>query len=351
MDTKIFHFKTDLDKLIEGKRLSPIHAFLDIAQECNHRCWYCYDNVASTLGIKREKPVAKHMSLENLQIVLNSFSKFGIKAVDICGGEPLTHPNIDEFVERIVAKGIQFGLATNGAVNNDGLWPLIAKHADWIRFSLDTTNPDIYKRVRRPRPNSPHIDHVLENIRQLVAHRDQYSRPELTIGVNSVLDPVIIPSIYETALKCKSLGIDYLRFSFVSAGESMQKELYPPHVLEHLEEVLEEIHFLEDNDFRIWPPSESAQLCKSKDFQKCYWSQMTMTIDVEGTMYTCPEMKFDKRFIVGNIADTTVQDYFLSDKRTVEGARLQQCGNCCKAETNKMIESYITQPKNLLAFV
>ncbi len=355
MDTRIFHFTSELDEIRNGTLPDPIHAFLDITQYCNQRCWYCYDFLAPTLGIQRTKPDIQHMPLDKFKRIMELFAKLKIQAIDICGGEPLSHPSIMQIIEAIINKGFKFGLVTNGTYFREDLWNLIVQNGSWLRFSIDTTNPKLYKDTRKPDSKEFGIEQVKKNIEQAILMREKLMRSDLPIGANAVIDRRHVPYLFKTALDCKGIGLDYLRFSYVSAGEKTQQKLYPDHVLAEIQLEMEKIEDLVCETFQIIPPSMAGQLNplkrKDKKIQQCYWSQFTLTVDVSGMVYTCPEMKFDKRFSIGSIFEMDSNRLLNSQKRCVFGNKLELCGNCCKMETNYEIEKYINQPKGLIPFI
>jgi MoaA/NifB/PqqE/SkfB family radical SAM enzyme len=102
-------------------------------RRCNIDCGYCneYDKVS--------KPVPRDEMLARI----DKLAHLGTSVVAFTGGEPMLHPNLDDFIARIRFHGMLAGLITNGymfspkriqALNNAGL--------DYLQISIDNVEPD-----------------------------------------------------------------------------------------------------------------------------------------------------------------------------------------------------------------
>ena len=102
-------------------------------RRCNIDCGYCneYDKVSEpvpTAVMKRR---------------IDKLAELGTSVVAFSGGEPMLHPDLDELVRHIRARGMMTGLITNGyflvpkrieALNRAGL--------DFLQISIDNVDPD-----------------------------------------------------------------------------------------------------------------------------------------------------------------------------------------------------------------
>lgn len=60
----------------------------------------------------------------------------GVEAICIAGGgEPLLHPDIGAFIERVIGHGIEVGVVTNGTAIDRLLEPL--SMCTWVGVSVD----------------------------------------------------------------------------------------------------------------------------------------------------------------------------------------------------------------------
>ncbi len=111
---------------------------LSLIEACNFRCPYCMpaDRIADDHGMD----AASRLSFDEIETLVRSFARLGVRKLRLTGGEPLLRKRLPELVARLAAvEGIEdLALTTNGS--------LLAKHAQALRdaglqritVSLDT---------------------------------------------------------------------------------------------------------------------------------------------------------------------------------------------------------------------
>ncbi|HEV2272693.1 MAG TPA: radical SAM protein [Acidobacteriaceae bacterium] len=100
---------------------------------CNLSCAYCneYDKVS--------EPVP----LEEMLRRIDHLARLGTSIITISGGEPFTHPDLDEIIRRIRYHGRLAGLITNGYVlMPERIERLNRAGLDHMQISIDNVNPD-----------------------------------------------------------------------------------------------------------------------------------------------------------------------------------------------------------------
>jgi MoaA/NifB/PqqE/SkfB family radical SAM enzyme len=111
----------------------PVLAQIVPNRFCNLSCAYCneYDKVS--------EPVP----LEEMFRRIDCLGRLGTAMVGISGGEPLTHPGLDEIVRRIRKNGAIAGMITNGyLLNVERIERLNRAGLDHMQISIDNVNPD-----------------------------------------------------------------------------------------------------------------------------------------------------------------------------------------------------------------
>src|SRR5947209_15289263 len=133
-------------------------------RRCNIDCGYCneYDKVSP--------PVPTDV----LRRRIDKLGELGTSVVAFSGGEPMLHPDLDDLIRHIRARGMMAGLITNGyflvpkrieALNDAGL--------DFLQISIDNVEPDdVSKKSLRV------LDRKLQDLRDHAA---------FDININSVL--------------------------------------------------------------------------------------------------------------------------------------------------------------------
>ena len=111
----------------------PVLAQIVPARFCNLSCGYCneYDKVS--------EPVP----LDEMYRRIDQLGRLGTAMIGLSGGEPLTHPHLDEIIRRIRRTGAIAGLITNGyLLNEERIERLNRAGLDHMQISIDNLEPD-----------------------------------------------------------------------------------------------------------------------------------------------------------------------------------------------------------------
>jgi MoaA/NifB/PqqE/SkfB family radical SAM enzyme len=111
----------------------PILAQIVPIRRCNLSCAYCneYD--------KGSAPVPTDLMLRRVE----RLAALGTSAIDISGGEPLLHPDLDVIIRRIRERGIIAGLLTNGyLLTRERIERLNQAGLDRLQISIDNVTPN-----------------------------------------------------------------------------------------------------------------------------------------------------------------------------------------------------------------
>ena len=111
----------------------PVLAQIVPMRFCNLSCAYCneYDKVSP--------PVP----LQEMYRRIDHLGRLGTAMVGISGGEPLTHPHLDEIIRRIRRTGAIAGMITNGyLLNVERIERLNRAGLDHMQISIDNLEPD-----------------------------------------------------------------------------------------------------------------------------------------------------------------------------------------------------------------
>ena len=111
----------------------PVLAQIVPARFCNLSCGYCneYDKVS--------EPVPLPEMLRRI----DALGRLGTAMIGISGGEPLTHPDLDEIIKRMRKTGAIAGMITNGyLLNVERIERLNKAGLDHMQISIDNLIPD-----------------------------------------------------------------------------------------------------------------------------------------------------------------------------------------------------------------
>ena len=160
----------------------PVLAQIVSIRRCNLSCTYCneYD--------KTSAPVDTELMLRRI----DQLAGLGTSAIDISGGEPLLHPDLDVIIRRIRQSGVIAGLLTNGyLLTRERIERLNHAGLDRLQISIDNIAPSAVSRK-----SLEVLDRKLE---LLAAHA------EFEININTVLGAAVGEP--EDALTIASRGL------------------------------------------------------------------------------------------------------------------------------------------------
>ena len=111
---------------------------ISLTPKCNLSCIYCHK--------EGEKSPKDQLSAEEIAEILRVAAKFEIRSVKFTGGEPLLRPELLEIVQS-VPDGMESSLTTNGTLLADLASGLKSSGLRRVNVSLDSMNPETYKKI------------------------------------------------------------------------------------------------------------------------------------------------------------------------------------------------------------
>jgi len=141
----------------------PLHDLrISVMDRCNFRCPYCMPRETFHENYRFLKS-NERLSFEEIVRLTRLFVDLGVKKVRLTGGEPLLRSNIADLVGDLTAiEGVQdVALTTNGVLLAQHAVELKANGLHRITVSLDTLDPEIFKRMSGGLGD---LDRVLEGI-------------------------------------------------------------------------------------------------------------------------------------------------------------------------------------------
>ena len=185
---------------------------ISVTDRCNLRCTYCMPEEG--ISLNNHKDI---LTFEEIYEVTKEAVNLGVTKIRLTGGEPLVRHGIIDLVSMIGRiEGIKdFAMTTNGAFLHKYARPLKKAGLHRINISLDSINPEHYRRITR----LGNIDDVFKGIEAAK------KAGLLPIKINTVIekspDEPDAKEVKEYAGK-NGLQIRYIRKMDLSKGEFWQ---------------------------------------------------------------------------------------------------------------------------------
>lgn len=285
---KAAFFQENIDTLKKGQLCPPVHLQIALTNACNNGCYYCFVGKKNDVGAK--------LNTQTLLNLLEDAKSMGVKAITLAGGgEPTVHRGFYVIVDKIRTLGLELGVFTNGAL----IWPDKLDFASWVRISLDSYDPTVYRAMRNVSlPDLRPIERLCRDTK-------------VTMGASAVITPLNYDRLYEFGVTSRDIGFDYVWLNPVQLEDN-------PNVLDpfvdEIEEQLTRLQELEADHFKVFCPKSrmGAQANKTKPFAKCLLQHFTGFIWPTGDIYPCCETQGLTEYAIGNIYDGGFRDVWFS---------------------------------------
>lgn len=140
----------------QGTSAAPFVVELDPTTRCNLACPECISGSLLNQG---------EISVPRIKALVEELIEANVRAVILIGGgEPLMHPAIEWVIRTLGEAGVHVGITTNGLYIKKHL-DVIARHAKWVRVSMDAGTAETFNKLRPSRQGKSLFDAALDNMR------------------------------------------------------------------------------------------------------------------------------------------------------------------------------------------
>lgn len=134
--------------LIDSYNRKISYLRVSVTDRCDLRCQYCMKEKMSFL------PKDQILTFEEIERLCDNFIELGVNKIRLTGGEPLVRKNIMHLINKLgskikYSKLKELSLTTNGTLLFKYANNLKKAGINRINVSLDTLNPDKYKKITR----------------------------------------------------------------------------------------------------------------------------------------------------------------------------------------------------------
>lgn len=164
-------------------KFSRVHDYLRISltDSCNFRCQYCMpdENIASL-------PNRHLMQVDEIESIARTFVGLGVNKIRLTGGEPMVRKEFAEILRRLSQLPIELSMTTNAVLAHKYIQELKAAGVRSLNVSLDTLNPETFKRVTK----RDQFQQVWDNIQLLL--REGFRVKLNAVAIAGIIEKEII---------------------------------------------------------------------------------------------------------------------------------------------------------------
>jgi SynChlorMet cassette radical SAM/SPASM protein ScmF len=195
----------------EGYPLQQIYFY--ITEGCNLKCRHCW--IAPTFK-SGEQPI-QNLDLDLFKHIIREAKPMGLVSAKLTGGEPLIHPQINQFVDILNSEDIRLVMETNGVLCTREMADLIATSRNpFVSVSIDGSEAGTQEWIRGVRGC---FEDTVEGIRNLVKAK---IKPQLIMTLMRRNKR----QIEDVVRLAESLGAGSVKFNIVqptSRGDALHK--------------------------------------------------------------------------------------------------------------------------------
>lgn len=324
-----------LSRRINLPLVPPDTLQISLTSRCNLRCEMC--------NVWKGADISEELTLQEIKALLEECRRWGVKEVNLCGGEPLLSGICLDVIKYAKGLGFKVILTTNGTLITESLaGELLESKLDIITISLDGAKPQTHDKIRS-QPGA--YDKIMQGIRHLNNRPDAKNLVKVLILTlsNHNLDELeeyfgLAKALSIDALYITSVVPDNVKLYNQDSKDGQEGLWISGERLRKLDEVMDKISILQQDGYALNYPSFNLikkyfrrELCK-KDWV-CFAGYRRFVVVPGGSIQMCGEE-------IGNIRkDPSVINNWHSLKARKRRAEIKKCRNYCLQDCHARQES------------
>jgi MoaA/NifB/PqqE/SkfB family radical SAM enzyme len=348
---KIFHYREKLASLPmqSGRILAPINVRIKPTNICNHNCSYCAyraDNLQLGRDMNRQDFIPREKMLE----IVGDLAGMGVRAVTFSGGgDPFCYPHLEETALRLAETKVRFAALTNGAKLDGSLAEVFARHATWLRISMDGWDDASYTAYRGCADGE---------FSRILANMEVFRKigGSCYLGVSLVVDRRNCAHIFELIRRLQGVGVGSVKVSpcIVSNSGAENNAYHQPIFATVKEQTAMAVSEFGGQGFEIFDSYHTQLETFAKTYHWCPYLQISPVIGADLNVYSCHDKAYNlKEGRLGSIRDTGFKEFWEADRDRffgIDPARV--CDHHCVADSsNLQIHEYLDADPEHLMFV
>ena len=272
--------------------------YIEITNDCNLRCYHCYNDSSPLKG-------HKYISLDNFHHFLNKAIQCKTKTISLSGGEPLLNPDLIDIVNLICNNSISCRIITNGVLINKSFLSNIPSSVH-IQVSLNGSTYDVHEKLTG----------VSGSFNSTISAIELLKKMGTPFSIKTIVSPYNshdYPNLVDLAKRYEAKGISFSFLQPFGRALNNQTSLLMSNA-DLINIYVNDLCPLFDKypGFVSGPKIQNSRcplLCAHENGEQPF--VVSPRIDVYGNVYPCA-MFITPVFAVGNIFNQTFEEIFTS---------------------------------------
>jgi GTP 3',8-cyclase len=327
---KLWYHADKVNQWMKGEYFTPIYTEINPSDKCNQHCWFC-----STFNHlkKRNKSLKRNLYLK----IMKEIGEAGIRSILFQGdGEPLMNEHTPDAIVAVKKYGVDPALVSNGVLFNKEIIEKTLPSLSWCRISSIEANKQLYNRTHGCIGTD--YDKVIDNLKYAVAFKKNHDL-KTVIGVTFIPFDYNVSRMYDTALLCKKIGVDYFSVKAFEVWDENPQHTWIPDLSNRYDTVFKQLESLNCFDFKVNVRYDMFRYHDNlfkKDFDRCYGVEFETYIDADGCLYPCHKFWGDNRYVLGDLSQQSFDEIWHGAQKLnvfdmlYNGYDLSRCRVKCK---------------------
>ncbi len=341
-----YHAEAIMEFLQSGDVSSPITIDIDSSYSCNQNCTWCsFDYLHSHVGKLNfdifQKLIEDLVSFKKSSKPGNNGHTPRVRSIIFSGGgEPTLNNSLDKMVDLCKLAEIKVGLYTNGTNITKSLENSLLEGSQFIRFSFEAPNEELYNQLHRP-VNKDNFKRVVTSIESLAAEKKKRGYGP-TIGISFLVHPLNHLEIYNVAVLAKNLGVDYFQVKPV-IKKAWEDQVLDAGFISRVRELYPKTRELADENFQViiieQKLSDIVDEHFGRNYEKCLGHYFSSVVMADGCVYLCVEHRGLEKYKIGDLKTNSFYEIWNSERRqeVIKNIDLNECQPGCKGHFRTLI--------------
>jgi len=322
---KLMYYPEEVARWKTTGASTPLHVEIGPTNRCNHHCSFCSVDWVTHGKILIDTDV--------LVRAIHSMADVGVRSIYFAGeGEPMLHPNMDQFVQAAHSRGIKTSMSTNGALLTEKRLDSVFKYFSWVRFSIDAATFETHHSIHKNKD----FDRVIKNMRRACKFKKD-NNLDVEIGAQYIVLEENLNELEAFADLMKDVGVDNIQFK---PHHNHPKSASNPTLYNLTDEALRQrLLSRNDENFTVMVRSRNLEEMPEIEgqehnycYKKCFAYNFLTLIDAKGACYGCNVFYNKPDYSFGNIHTQSFEEIHTSGQvqetiDKVAALNHVQCGN------------------------
>ncbi len=308
---KIFHYQETLRSLMSKTETPepPIHVRIKPINLCNHHCWYCAYK-AGDLQLGEDMNQKDQIPEDKMMAIAEDLVSMGVKAVTFSGGgEPFLYKSLLKVSKILVDGGVQIASLTNGSKLEGEVAEYFAKHATWLRISLDAWDDASYTASRGVRDGE--FQSLLKRISDFANLKGT-----CVLGISLIVDQKNAEHVYEIVQLLRESGVNNVKISpCIVSNDGAENNLYHQPIFSSVRSQVERlIKDASSSDFELFDAYHELETKFDKEYDWCPFLQALCVIGADLNVYSCQDKAYTDKGLLGSLKERGFAEFWNEGK-------------------------------------